>query len=187
MSFIGRDRALREFLTTLYHRPQIIDPRTVTLQLGGNDYAYLMGADRDSDLPRETRTYEQPQIHPAPYSTVPEGAYTDEMPVHPIMESTRRPGLPVIARVGARSPTFNDVDCKLFAVSGDARTGERGDEIRCHLSHAGEGTPPGYPDMWSMIALTPYQVLKPGTYEAVFKFTEGGAEYDMNWRFSVGR
>ena len=65
------------------------------------------------------------------------------------------------------------------------RTGRRRNEIPCHLSHKGTGTPPGFPNMWGMIALTPYGVLKAGVYEARFAFTGHGSEHDLQWRFEI--
>jgi hypothetical protein len=173
--------ALWGFLDSLYHRPQIINPESVVLQLGGNDYAYLMGYTTDPDLPTETRNADT-QIHPAPGGTVPHGAYSQENPTHPILSSSKAPGLPVIVRVPQYDPKFSGVDCHLYEVTGE----KRGVEVRCHLCHAGKDAPQDFPTLWGMVALTPYAVLKPGIYEASFAYTEGGTAHSYVWRFTLG-
>lgn len=40
--------------------------------------------------------------------------------------------------------------------------------------------------MWSMIALTPYQSLARGVYEAQFQFTLNGVMHSYGWRLQVG-
>lgn len=178
---------MQRFLDSLYHRSQLIDPRHVGLQLGGNDYAFLMGYALGSGLPGENRTMAQPQLHPAPNSKVPNGAYSPENPTHPILSEARAPGLPVIVRVPDYQPSFSAVECKLFQVQGDIRTGKRSAEVKCHLSHRGHNAPASHPDMWSMIALTPYAALSAGVYEADFSFSLNGALHSYTWRFVVGR
>jgi hypothetical protein len=188
--FLGagkEEQEMWDFMCSLYHRMQLLDPSNVTLQLGGNAYAFLMGANEDPSQPAESRSGVEAQLHPAPGSSVPFGEYRSENPVHPILSSTKKPGLPVIVRVPTYDPTFTDTDCRLYAVQGDLETGKRGGEIRCHLCHADKDAPAGFPTMWSMIALTPYEVLKAGTYEASFKFTEGGNGQAYVWRFTIGR
>lgn len=187
ISYAGKSGAMQRFLDSLYHRPQLIDPRHVGLQLGGNDYAFLMGYGLGPGLPTESRTLGQPQLHPAPNSKVPNGTYSQENPTHPILSETRTPGLPIIVRVPDYQPTFSNVSCKLYQVQGDLRTGKRGAEVKCHTSHRGRGAPASHPDMWSMLALTPYSVLAAGMYEADFNFTVGGASHHYTWRFIVGR
>lgn len=187
--YLGKGKEEQEmwdFLGSLYHRVQLIDPKDVTLQLGGNDYAFLMGSNSDPKQPAESRAKSAAQLHPAPNSNVPAGDYRRENPTHPILAESRQPGLPVIVRVPTYSPSFSLTDCHLYAVQGDLKAGKRGAEVRCHLCHAGKDAPADFPEMWSMIALTPYEVLKVGTYEASFTFSEAGTSFAFTWRFKVG-
>lgn len=186
ISYRGREGAMQRFLDSLYHRPQLIDPRDVGLQLGGTANTYLMGFGLGSDLPSELRSLEQGQVYPAPGSRVPGGIYTVENPRHPVLNLSDSPGLPVTVRLPDFDPRFSKVDCWLYRVRGDMRTGQRSDEVGCHLSHAGKDAPAGFPAMWSMVALTPLAALSKGNYEADFVFTIGGKEHRYNWRFEVG-
>jgi len=186
ISYSGGAEAMWGNMNSLYHRPQLIDPRNVGLQLGGTGRIFLMGYGSDPDLPTESRQQSLPQLHPAPGTSYPDGSYTLESPSHPALSADKGTlGLPIIARLPSYSPDFSNVTCKLFRVSGGMRTGRRRHEIPCHLSHKGTGTPRGFPNMWGMIALTPYSALKGGVYEARFAFTAMGREHDRQWRFEI--
>ncbi len=187
ISYQGRAGALREFLDSLYHRPQIIDPRDVVLGLGGNAYAFLMGFGEDPALPAETRALERPQLHPAPGASVPRGTYSPEDPQHPILERSRQPGLPVIVRVAPYEPTFEDVQASLYRVQGRIADGQRRGEVAVHVSYSGHEAPEEAPYLWGMVAMTPFQPLPVGTYEADVRFRLEGEEHHYRWRFRVGR
>lgn len=192
----GRRDGMESFeynMDTAYHRYTLISFYQPELQLGGNDYAYLMGGRSHPDYPTEMIYPEHVHAHPAPYSIVERGALRDEVPHPPVFNLSEEPGLAVIVGLTWQPASTSNVDARLYKVSGKIRTGKRGKELETHVSYPGKNTPPGHTNNSGLIVLAPLEPLK-GVYEADFKFQDNSMQYSgerankdyhLRWRFEV--
>ncbi|MEQ8762569.1 MAG: hypothetical protein RL885_01490 [Planctomycetota bacterium] len=172
-------------LSSAYHRAQILDPRDVHLQLGGNSYAQLLGGAWHSDLPGEKRSPSRVQLSPAPGSRMPAGRCSEEWPKNPALDRSKIIGLPVFCRLFENVDDIDWVSATLHPVIGGIENGKVRGEVEAHLSYPGHEAPPEFPANFDQVMLTPYQPLEAGVYEASFGFRSKGQVRELRWRFIV--
>ncbi len=172
-------------LSSAYHRAQILDPRDVYLQAGGNRHAFLMGGAWFSTKKKEKRRPAQAQRLPAPGSIMPKGRCSIEWPDNPAKRKGEAIGLPVFCRIFERGPVLESVSGALYFVKGSLESGERRGEVPALLSYPGHEAPREFLDNFDQVMLTPFASLRPGVYEADFSFVYRDRVRAHRWRFQV--
>jgi hypothetical protein len=193
LHFLGRKKGaegFRSLVAGLFSRARLLDPRDVVLQLGGNEFAFLIGSQADSTLPTETRKVEV-QLSPAPGSKVANGVYAEEPVRLPILDDCKQPGLPIFLRLPNAELELDEVEGTLYAVDGDLRTGERRGAILTQTIYSGFNAPKDLSNMKGIIAVVPGRKLLPGVYQIEIKHKKKTQrqgvcwDFDESWRFTV--
>ena len=195
ITFSGKAEAVSNLLRTLYHRAEILNPREDILQIGGNDYAYLLGLSNrpnglPSKLPTENRRWHQAQLNPAPATTIDWARMRSELPTTPAELLASELGCPAWLRLWKSGTSIADdalanVKAELRSVQGAMKDGRAGTTVKCHLSYPGFQVPEDCKHNYDLIALVPLAPLTDGVYEAHVTFKHKKAAYDFRWRFEV--
>lgn len=187
LTVLSGSAALAWFMRSAYHRDALVDPVHCYLQFGGNGYRFLMTGAQVTSLVTEERSRPQAQRYPAAGTVVP-GAYSEEQPENPALKQSKKLGLPVSCYLHSYEPGVVDkVECKLYVVAGDLRSGKRDKAVMTFLSYPGYRGPEGIEGNLGQVMLTPLAPLGAGIYEADFKFDHEGQSSHYNWRFEVAK